>query len=238
MSSNKKIAAVVLTTAALSIGSVGIATASQAKSASVRTNITKTTVNAFANPMAGQMMGGRESEFKSILAGLVTKGTITQAQSDAITAAVTAARVAHEADRDSDDAANSARRTAHEALIATTIGIDAATIKTRLAAGETLGAIAGAKKSALITALVAEATKAIDAAVTAGKMTAAQATNLKTGLTARITAAIDSVRGAMGTGMGGTGMGGTGMGGFGHGDMDGNRGHGDMDGGHGMGMRP
>ena len=228
MSSNKKLVAVVLTTAALSIGSVGVATASQAKSVSARTTITKTTVNAIANPMAGQMMDGRESELKSILAGLVTKGTITQAQSDAITAAVTAARVAHEADSDSDDAANSARRKAHEALIATTIGIDAATIKTRLAAGETLGAIAGAKKSALITALVAEATKEIDAAVTAGKMTSAQATTLKAGLTERITTGIDSVRGAMGPGKSGRG----------HGNMDGGRGHGNMDGGRGMGMKP
>lgn len=219
MSSKKKLVAVVLTTAAISIGSVGVATASQGKSTSVRTSTTKTTVNAIANPMAGQMMDGRESELKSILAGLVTKGTITQAQSDAITAAVTAARAAHDANRDSDDAADSARRTAHEALIATTIGIDAATIKTRLASGETLGAIAGAKKSALITALVAEATKEIDAAVTAGKMTAAEATTLKAGLTARITTGIDSVRGEMGPGMGG-------------------RGHGNMDGGRGMGMKP
>ena len=224
MSSKKKIVAVVLTTAALSVGSVGVATATQGKSASVRTSISKTTVNAIANPMAGQMMDRRETALKSILAGLVTKGTITQAQSDAITAAVTAARDAHHADRDSESAANSARRAAHEALIATTIGIDAATIKTRLAAGETLGAIAGAKKSALITALVAEATKNIDAAVTAGKMTAAQATTLKSGLTARITAQIDSVRGAMGPGNGGPGMGG--------------RGHGNMDGNRGMGMRP
>jgi hypothetical protein len=224
MSSKKKIVAVVLTTAVLSVGSVGVATANQGKSASVRTSVSKTAVNAIANPMAGQMMDGREAALKGILAGLVTKGTITQAQSDAITAAVTAARVAHDADRDANASANSARRTAHEALIASTIGIDAATIKTRLAAGETLGAIAGAKKSALITALVAEATKDIDAAVTAGKMTAAQATTLKSGLTARVTAQVDSVRGEMGPGKGGPGMGG--------------RGHGNMDGGRGMGMKP
>jgi len=224
MSSNKKLVAVVLTTAALSIGSVGVATASQGKSTSVRTSTTKTSVNAIANPMAGQKMEARENALKSILAGLVTKGTITQAQSDAITAAVTAARVAHEADRDANAAAHNARRVAHEALIASTIGIDAATIKTRLQAGETLGAIAGAKKSALITALVAEATKDIDAAVTAGKMTAAQATTLKSGLTARVTAQVDSVRGEMGPGKGGPGMGG--------------RGHGNMDGGRGMGMKP
>ncbi len=226
MSSKKKIAAVVLTTVALSIGSVGVASASQtkSKSASVRTTITKTSVNAIGNPMAGQMMGGRETELKSVLAGLVTKGTITQAQSDAITAAISAARVAHEANRVADQGTRSAERAAHEALIATTIGIDAATIKSRLAAGETLGAIAGTKKAALITVLVDEASKKIDTAVTAGRMTAAQATTLKAGLTAHITAEIDSVRGAMGPGKGGPGMGG--------------RGHGDMGGNRGMGMKP
>ena len=160
MSSNKKIAAVVLTTVALSIGSVGIATASQSKSKSVsiRATSARTSVNAIGNPMGAQMMGGQEAELTSVLAGLVTKGTITQAQSDAITAALTAARTAHDAARIAGQATNNAQRAAHEALIATTIGIDAATIKTRLAAGETLGAIAGAKKAALITALVAEAT--------------------------------------------------------------------------------
>lgn len=193
MSSKKKIAAVVLTTVALSIGSVGVASASQtkSKSASVRTTITKTSVNAIGNPMAGQMMGGRE---------------------------------AHEANRVADQGTRSAERAAHEALIATTIGIDAATIKSRLAAGETLGAIAGTKKAALITVLVDEASKKIDAAVAAGRMTAAQATTLKAGLTAHITAEIDSVRGAMGPGKGGPGMGG--------------RGHGDMGGNRGMGMKP
>jgi len=226
MSSNKKIAAVVLTTVALSIGSVGVASASQtkSKSASVRTTISKTSVNAFGNPIAGQMMGGREAELQGILSALVTKGTITQAQSDAITAAITAARVAHEANRVANQGTRSAERAAHEALIATTIGIDAATIKSRLAAGETLGAIAGTKRAALITVLVAEASKRIDAAVTAGRMTAAQATTLKAGLTAHITAEIDSVRGAMGPGKGGPGMGG--------------RGHGDMGGNRGMGMKP
>ena len=229
MSSNKKIAAVVLTTVALSIGTVGVAGASQAKSksVSVRTTTTKTTVNAIANPMAGQKMGGQESELNTVLAALVTKGTITQAQSTAITAALTAARAAHDANRGADQAANDAQRLAHEALIASTIGIDSATIKTRLAAGETLGAIAGAKKSALITALVAEATKMIDAAVTAGKMTAAQATTLKSGLTAHVTAEVDSVRGAMGPGMD-----------MGKGGSKGGRGPGDMDGTHSFGMKP
>jgi len=229
MSSNRKIAAVVLTTVALSIGSVGVATASQhkAKPISIKSTTAKAAVSSIANPMAAAKMGDLENELKAVLAGLVTKGTITQAQSDAITAAGATARAAHEALKNAGRAAMDAERVAREALIATTIGIDAATIKTRLAAGETLGAIAGAKKAALITALVADKTKKIDAAVTAGKLTTAQATTLKSGLTAHVSAEVDSVRGAKGPSRGGK------MGG--HGDMDG-PGHGDMDGPDGMGM--
>jgi hypothetical protein len=186
---------------------------------SVKTKSTKTTVSSIQNPMAGGAMGARmggpEAELTSVLAGLVTKGTITQAQSDAIVAALTAAHATQEANRGADQATHDAAR---EALVATTIGIDAATIKTRLAAGETLGAIAGAKKSALITALVAAETSQIDAAVTAGKITAAQATTFKAGLTAHITAEVDAVRGPAGPGMG--------QGGPGH-----------MDGDHGMGKK-
>lgn len=101
-------------------------------------------------------------------------------------------------------AEHDANHAAREALISSVIGVDAATIKSRLKAGETLGAIAGAKKSALITALVAEATKNIDAAVTAGKITAADAATHKAGLTEHITARVDGVRG-MGHGEGGPG---------------------------------
>jgi len=89
-------------------------------------------------------------------------------------------------------------RAAIEALVAKTIGLDAAVIKTRLAAGESLGAIAGAKKDALIAVLVAEKTKHIDADVTAGKLTAAQATTMKAGLVAHVTAEVNSVGGPKG----------------------------------------
>ena len=105
---------------------------------------------------------------------------------------------------DANKSANKAARDAHhaevEALVASTIGIDAATIKTRLQAGESLAAIAGTKKAALITALVALETKEIDARVTAGTLTAAQATTLKANLTAHVTAKVESVGGPKGFG--------------------------------------
>ena len=130
------------------------------------------------------------------------------------------------AERVADKAAHEAERAAFEALVAKTIGVDAAVIKTRLAAGETLGAIAGTKKAALIDVIVADKTKHIDAAVAAGKLTAAQATTMKAGLVAHVTAEVDSVRGPNG--------------GHGMGDHKGHKGHKGGKGGHGPkgGMTP
>ena len=88
-----------------------------------------------------------------------------------------------------------AKHEARQALVASVIALDAATIKSRLKAGESLGAIAGAKKSDVIAALVAEHTKKIDAALTAGKISAAQASTKKSELTAHVTARVDGVRG-------------------------------------------
>jgi len=169
MSSKKRMAAIAITVAALSAGSIGVASAHDA--------------------------AGKGTAKTTVLADLVKAGTITQA--DAVLAALIAARPAKD-DNDGvrpDKATMDAHRAAQEALVASTIGLDAATIKSRLAAGETLAAIAGAKKDALITALVAFETKEIDARVTAGTLTAAQATSMKADLTAHVTAAINAVGG-------------------------------------------
>lgn len=124
--------------------------------------------------------------------------------------------MAKDADHAERHAAKNAERAVTEALISKTIGVDSATIRTRLAAGESLGLIAGAKRADLITVLVTEHSKHIDAGVTAGKLTAEQATTLKAGLTAHVTAEVDRV--------GGKGHGGKGHGDKGHGD----KGHGGM----------
>ena len=185
--------------------------------------------------------------FSRALSSLVGKGTITQNQADEITKAI-------DADRTAQEVAHTAAQTARENLVATTLGIDTATIKSRMAAGETLAAIAGTKTDALIAALVKLETTEIDARVTAGVLTAAQATTEKAALQARVTAEINKPRGLMGgrpsmgdrmgdrmgDGMGGPGKGGPGRGGKGDhmgGDNRGGRGHGggfgDRDGGTG-----
>lgn len=228
MASKKKVVAIAITTMALTVGTVGISSA--ATKSSVKVSINKSIT----------MPGAQQDKLAGILSDLVKKGTLTQAQVDALNAAIAAARTADDSQHLADKAAHDAERAALEALVAKTIGVDAAVIKTRLAAGESLGAIAGTKKDALIAVLVADETKRIDAAVTAGKLTAAQATTLKAGLVAHVTAEVNSVGGP---GMGGPGMGGPGMGGRGHGHGGpgmGGHGFGDNDGDHGPrgGMTP
>jgi len=172
MSSKKRIAAVAITIAALTAGSASVASADDAAGKGV---------------------------FKTrVLAELVKAGTITQAQADAMSKKFDEFKATMQANKAAHKANHDARHAAREALIASTLGIDAATIKSRLVAGETLAAIAGTKKDALIAALVAFETKEIDAAVTAGKLTAAQATTLKANLTAHVTAGVEKVKGPKG----------------------------------------
>jgi len=212
----RSVIAIAISTVAVSGVSVGMAHASSAaKVSKVSRSIVTRTVVEPTNPMGGQMMEGRaEADLTKVLADLVSKGTISAAQSKSITDALTAARTAAQG---AGKAAGDAARTAHDTVIANAIGIDVATLQSRLAKGESLATIAGAKKDALVAALVAEENKEIDAAVTAGKLTAAQATTLKANATAHVTAMVDGTRpaGPMGGEMG-------------------DRGHGPR-GGHGMG---
>ena len=187
----KKVVAIAITTVALTAGSFGVATASS-KARVTRTSVTQTsTTNGIANPMANGIEG-RGQQLASILAGLVTKGTITQAQADAITAAYNAAEAAEHADRPMGPRGGFGPFGDKLTVIASALGTDTNTVLTRLKAGDSLATIAGAKKDALITALVADETKKIDAAVTAGKLTSAQATEMKANLVAHVTAEVNA----------------------------------------------
>ena len=136
---------------------------------------------ASANPSKG---GGLDS----LLSGLVQKGTITQSQADAIIKAKGDAMAVGKAMMDE-------KRTALDSVITSTLGISLDTLTTRLKAGESLSAIAGDKKDALIAALVAEFNKQIDAALAAGKITADQATAQKGKSVERVTNMVNNVRG-------------------------------------------
>lgn len=188
--SKRKIATVVLTTVALTAGSLGVANAA---SKTMRTVVTKSITKVSQPGANARGISGPIAALDGLLSGLVTKGTITQVQADAIKAAVLAAAESAKANRPAK--AMSPERAAKDALISSILGIDSATIKSRMQAGETLAAIAGSKKDALIAALVAEHTKKIDAKVAAGKLTAAQATTLKAGLLAHVSEEISEVKG-------------------------------------------
>jgi len=188
--SKRTIATVVLTTVALTAGGFG---AANAASKTTRTVVTKSVTKVSQQGVNARGLGGPAAALDSILTGLVSKGTITQVQADAIKAAVIAAAETAKANRPAK--VDGPDRAAMDALISTTLGIDSATIKSRLKAGETLAAIAGSKKDALIAALVAEHTKKIDAKVAEGKITSEQATTLKANLVAHVTQDISEVKG-------------------------------------------
>ncbi|MEY3736485.1 MAG: hypothetical protein RLZZ251_201 [Actinomycetota bacterium] len=149
-------------------------------------------------------MGGKPGDVTSVLNGLVTKGTLTQAQVDAIKKALDDARATGDANR-------AAHRAAFTKVVTDTLGITEATLTSRLQAGDSLATIAGPKKDALITALIALENKEIDDAVAAGKITSAQATTMKANVKDRVTSKVENTRGP-GMGHGDRGMGDRGMG--------------------------
>jgi hypothetical protein len=146
------------------------------------------TLGSVTGAVAHDRKGDRGAGLTKILGGLVAKGILTQAQVDAVTKAMEDLRAAGKA-------AHDAMRAAHIKVITDTLGITEADLTARMKAGETLATIAGAKKDALIAALVAFHTKQIDEAVTAGKMTADQATKLKANLKDRVTAGVERLKG-------------------------------------------
>ena len=181
MASKKTVLAVAITTIALTAGSFGTAMASPKAG-----KVTKTSARTFVNNVDANKPGGAE-KLAALLSTLVAKGTITQAQADAIVAAQ-AAKGAREAGKSIVKPIKGELLT----LISTATGVDTATVVTRVRAGESLAEIAGAKKDALVAALIADHNKRIDAAVTAGTLTAAQATILKSNVSAHVTKLVEA----------------------------------------------
>ena len=186
---NKSTTAVAALVAATAFGTAGIANAA---TVTHRTTIKKitTTNTSYVNGM---------NPITTTLAGLVTKGTITQAQSDAIVAALNAARAAQPAPTINGGQGLGGPRGAgiakDQSVILSTLGITAETLQADRAAGQSLATIAGSKTQALINALVAAETTQINAQVTAGRITQAQATQMISGLLTHVTARVNAVPG-------------------------------------------
>ena len=186
---NKSTTAVAALVAATAFGTAGIANAA---TVTHRTTIKKitTTNTSYVNGM---------NPITTTLSGLVTKGTITQAQSDAIVAALNAARAAQPAPTINGGQGLGGPRGAgiakDQSVILSTLGITAETLQADRAAGQSLATIAGSKTQALINALVAAETTQINAQVTAGRITQAQATQMISGLLTHVTAQVNAVPG-------------------------------------------
>jgi CBS domain containing-hemolysin-like protein len=94
--SKRTVATVVLTTVALTAGSFGVASAATKTS---RTVVTKSVTKISQSGANARRLGGPAAALDSLLSGLVTKGTITQVQADAIKAAALAAAETAKANR-------------------------------------------------------------------------------------------------------------------------------------------
>lgn len=144
------------------------------------------------------------------LAPLVTDGTITQTQADAVIAALADARPArggHGGDSGHGGGFGHHGFGAALSAAAEAIGITQDELRTRMQDGDTLAEVAQAndvEPEAVVDALVAESNTRIDQAVTEGDLTEEQATELRAELSERITAAVND--GFRGPGFGGRGF--------------------------------
>jgi len=198
--------------AALSVGGIGVASASTHSSTKPVSSTTSTTQPSIANV----------NPDAAVLAKLVTAGTITQAQSDAILAALNAAHASmNQGGPGRGPGFGGPGRgpgfggpgrgpgfggpmgfnlREDETVVTSTLGITASALESDLAAGKSLATIAGSKTTDLISALVAAETTEINARVTSGEITQAQATTLISGLQAAVTAAVNATPGTQGFG--------------------------------------
>jgi hypothetical protein len=146
---------------------------------------------------AASGLADRVAHLKSALAGLVTNGTITQAQADKV-ASTLAAQAPPMGGR--GHGPGGPGRVAPE-TVAKILGITVDQLRTAQQSGQTLAQIAsahGISKADLISKLVAAAKAQLAADVKAGTITQAQADSMSADLTSRITALDDRLRPAGG----------------------------------------
>lgn len=133
----------------------------------------------------------RTARLQEVLQPLIDAGTITQAQADAVIAALDEARPLG-----GHGPGHGRGRGVLVSLdvAATTIGLTADELRTALEGGSTLAEVAvanGSTAEAVIAAIVADRTERIDAAVTAGTITQAQADERLADLEARVTTMVN-----------------------------------------------
>jgi polyhydroxyalkanoate synthesis regulator phasin len=117
----------------------------------------------------GSGPAGRVAE---ALAGLVSRGTITQQQADAVSEALTDSWEQERAEREADRAA---RRAEVDALLERTLGMDSEAVREQIQGGKTLREVAGDSADELAAGMVDLLGKRLDTAVKDGRITQDQA---------------------------------------------------------------
>jgi hypothetical protein len=206
---NKKLAAATIV-AGLGIGGfagtiLGNPSVSSAQTAG-STVAPAATGTAAADPAA------RPKPFADAIAGLVTDGTLTQAQADKVTAALVAARPAGDhGGREGRGGPGGAGRGAQLTVVAATLGITEADVQTALQGGQTIAQVAASKNvdvQKVVDAIVADFKTKEQAEVATGDHTQAEVDAKVAEFTTHVT---DMVNGKMPAGgKGGPGMGGRG----------------------------
>ena len=179
--------------AGITLGFPGISNAETTTTAAgtAATTTDPTTGTATARP-------DRSTIVNDALAKLVTAGTITQAQSDAVAKALTDALPAKGLDSRGGRGGGASLTVAAKA-----IGISEADLRTALQGGQTIAQVAAAHNvttDAVAAAIKADMQTRLAAQVTAGTITQAQADERLAGADARITAELNEVGHAGGPG--------------------------------------
>ena len=162
------------TAAIVSAGFLGAGLLGGVAFAAIPNASTNAALTAADTTAAQSTVGAARAKLKAALDALVAKNVITQAQEDAIVAALTADRAAHPKLREfvGDVAKESVSY----------LGLPADQVKQQLSAGKSLGdianATAGKSRDGLVADLDSKAKDRIQAAVAAGTITQAQADQL------------------------------------------------------------
>jgi polyhydroxyalkanoate synthesis regulator phasin len=115
---------------------------------------------------------GPAGRLAGALSDLVSKGTITQQQADAVGEALTDS---WEQERDEREADRAARRAEIDALLTKTLGMDSDAVREQIQGGKTLREVAGNSADELAAGMLDLVGTRMDAAVKEGRITQAQA---------------------------------------------------------------
>ena len=203
---NKKLATAGVTLGLLAGGAAGFALGTPGSSSAAQSTEATTTVATSGSTTSGTTATDRGADhaarLQEVLGSLVTDGTLTQAQLDAVIAEL---ETAGPMGGPGGGRHGGGVRIGLDAA-ATALGITADELRTELEAGKTIAEVAttkGVDIQTVIDAVVADIKTHLDEEVAEGDLTQAEADTRLADATTRVTDMVDNVRPAGGPGMGG-----------------------------------